>query len=310
MKATPKANECTKQLDFFISELSNHISSQLYEAITSNDDCVRELYKELLKTEKTPNKTLFLKQAGPTEFSKDGCNLSSKYEKELLALRREFLNNYEIIESKYHFYNIAEMPTVKNLRKIEIGIDELLDKDIISGKYFDKDSRFKNISSWFYDLHNRIKEAVLISLDNNSESSTDINDNDFLRYIYKKDAQDIIDLKSSLIRHLEELNTSITPKHKDEKPTTIPDELNTPKAKELFNKTIQAGFMDTSFNFIGTTYQKAYFAERASEYLGLKHKWKPFKALWGFKYFAQTRNETINIYGSVEKQKDIDKIFI
>lgn len=89
----------------------------------------------------------------------------------------------------------------------------------------------------------------------------------------------------------------------------LPDELNTDKAKALFEKTIKAGFMYSNYQFKGTWYQAAYFAEKAAEYLGLRHKWKPFAALWKYKQLAQTRRESRERFGKVTKQDDIDKIF-
>lgn len=89
----------------------------------------------------------------------------------------------------------------------------------------------------------------------------------------------------------------------------LPDELNTDKAKALFEKTIKAGFMESNYQFKGSWYQAAYFAEEAAEYLGLRHKWKPFAALWKYKQLAQTRRESRERFGKVTKQDDIDKIF-
>jgi len=101
---------------------------------------------------------------------------------------------------------------------------------------------------------------------------------------------------------------------KDQKQTVesviIPEELDTPEAREIFNKAIQAGFMNSDYSFNGTRPQMAYFAEKASEYLKLKYKWKPFIQLWNFKYFPQTRRESIDVYGYVDKQDEIDIIFI
>lgn len=89
----------------------------------------------------------------------------------------------------------------------------------------------------------------------------------------------------------------------------LPSELSTDKAKRLFKKAIQAGFMDNSYKFVGTWYQAAYFAEGAAEYLDLKCKWKPFIDLWGYDKLAQTRRESKERFGCVKGQDDIDKLF-
>ena len=89
----------------------------------------------------------------------------------------------------------------------------------------------------------------------------------------------------------------------------LPEELNTDEAKELFNKAIKAGFMDNNYKFIGTWYQAAYFAEIAAEKLRLKYKWKYFQILWGYDKLSQTRRESKERFGKVDKQNDIEKIF-
>lgn len=67
--------------------------------------------------------------------------------------------------------------------------------------------------------------------------------------------------------------------------------------------------MNTDYSFNGTRYQMAYFAEKASEHLKLKFKWEPFTQLWNYKYFAQSRRESKERFGYVDKQDEIDKIF-
>lgn len=93
-------------------------------------------------------------------------------------------------------------------------------------------------------------------------------------------------------------------------PDQLPEELDTPEAREIFDKAIGAGFMNNDYTFNGNKYQMAYFAEKASEHLGLKYKWKPFIELWNYKHFSQTRYETKERYGHVDKQDEIDKIFL
>lgn len=94
-----------------------------------------------------------------------------------------------------------------------------------------------------------------------------------------------------------------------EKVFAVPDELNTDEAKALFDKAIKAGFMNNNYKFVGTRYQAAYFAELAAEKLNLKYKWKYFQILWGYDKLAQTRRESKERFGKVDKQDEIEKIF-
>lgn len=91
----------------------------------------------------------------------------------------------------------------------------------------------------------------------------------------------------------------------------LPEELNTQQAKEYFSKAIKAGFMDDRFQWVeGTTkYQIALFAEICSEKLNIKHKWKPFETLWNVTHLAQTRRESKERFGKVDREKEIIKIF-
>ena len=118
-----------------------------------------------------------------------------------------------------------------------------------------------------------------------------------------------IDLYDSLIRTVEERILTLPDVKEKHKQLSIPVELDTPEARELFDKTIQAGFMNSDYSFNGTRYQMAYFAEKASEHLKLKSKWKPFTQLWNYEYFAQSRRESKERFGYVDKQDEIDKIF-
>lgn len=89
----------------------------------------------------------------------------------------------------------------------------------------------------------------------------------------------------------------------------VPKELDTDEARVIFKRAIDAGFMNEQYKFIGTWYQAAYFAEEAAKRLKLKPKWKYFQELWGYTKLAQTRRESIERFGIVKGQDDIDKIF-
>ena len=89
------------------------------------------------------------------------------------------------------------------------------------------------------------------------------------------------------------------------KKQNLPEVLNTQQAKEYFSKAIKAGFMDDRFQWVkGTTkYQIALFAEICSEKLKIKHKWKTFETLWNVTHLAQTRRESKERFGRVDREK-------
>ncbi len=89
----------------------------------------------------------------------------------------------------------------------------------------------------------------------------------------------------------------------------LPDVLNTDDARKYWKKAKEAGFIDENYNFIGTKYQMAYFAELMGEKLGLKHKWKPFTELWEYDKFSQTRRESKERFGYVVDEEKIEKVF-
>lgn len=89
----------------------------------------------------------------------------------------------------------------------------------------------------------------------------------------------------------------------------MPIELATPQAMEIWDKAKKAGWINDDYSFNGTKYQMAYAAEIMGKALGLKPKWKPFISLWKYKYFAQTRRESVELIGRVERDKDIEATF-
>lgn len=89
----------------------------------------------------------------------------------------------------------------------------------------------------------------------------------------------------------------------------LPIELATPQAMMIWEKAKKAGWINEDYSFNGTKYQMAYAAEIMGDALMLKPKWKPFELLWGYKYFSQTRNESKNRIGKVDREKDIEVSF-
>lgn len=89
----------------------------------------------------------------------------------------------------------------------------------------------------------------------------------------------------------------------------LPEELNTELAHIYWTKAKTLGFVNDDYTFNGTRYQQAYFAELFAEKLGLEDKWKPFKVLWNYNYFSQVRRESLERFGKVDRQKEIEAIF-
>src|SRR5690554_1469705 len=89
----------------------------------------------------------------------------------------------------------------------------------------------------------------------------------------------------------------------------VPQCLQTEKAKIIFKKAIEAGFMNEDYSFNGTRYQMAYFADKAYIKLKLEYRWKYFEELWNIKYLSQTKRETNERFGHVLGQNEIDAIF-
>ena len=89
----------------------------------------------------------------------------------------------------------------------------------------------------------------------------------------------------------------------------VPQCLQTEEAKIIFKKAIEAGFMNEDYSFNGTKYQMAYFADKAYIKLKLEYRWKHFQELWSVTNLSQTRHESIERFGHVPKQDEIDSIF-
>ncbi len=112
--------------------------------------------------------------------------------------------------------------------------------------------------------------------------------------------------KQSNIQRTKEQVKQLTADIKD---SILPTELSTPDAMEIWDKARKADWINDDYTFKGTKYQMAYAAEIMGRALGLKPKWKPFEILWGYKYFPQTRRESKERIGKVEREKDIEEVF-
>lgn len=113
-------------------------------------------------------------------------------------------------------------------------------------------------------------------------------------------------------KEVEYIRDLILEERKPQQPIkTLPKELDTDEAKKWLSKTIEKGFMTDGYQWAKETtrYQIAMWVEIASERLGIKNKWKWAENIWGLKDLAQTRNESKDRFGKVEREKDIEACF-
>ena len=96
--------------------------------------------------------------------------------------------------------------------------------------------------------------------------------NERLRLCILRDDKKYINLYTNLIETVKEKILSLSEindeKH-DHAALSIPDVLDTPEARKIFDKAIQAGFMNPDYSFNGNGNQLALFAGLASDKLGL-----------------------------------------
>lgn len=100
----------------------------------------------------------------------------------------------------------------------------------------------------------------------------------------------------------------------------IPCELDNEKAKTLFQKTINIGLCDNNYRWLKSKALLAYFADKASEYLGLgkgeyygksktKTSWKPFESLFGVSGLAGAKRDWEKTGTLPQGNEDVDKLF-
>lgn len=104
----------------------------------------------------------------------------------------------------------------------------------------------------------------------------------------------------------------------------LPDELNTPEAKALFQKAIEAGLVEQNKNgtyqWKSTKLLLAYFSEKASNKLGLGKSrngtptvnWKLFESIFNEKNIKSAKNDymRLNLSFFPPGSADIDKLFL
>lgn len=110
-----------------------------------------------------------------------------------------------------------------------------------------------------------------------------------------------------------EYQNNFEPRFKEryKQPQQLPEELQTDEAKALFQKAIDAGFVEANGNLYrwnGSRPQLAYFAELASEYLNTD-KFKPYEIAFGKNNLAQEKWKNKEERGAVKRQNEIEILF-
>lgn len=98
----------------------------------------------------------------------------------------------------------------------------------------------------------------------------------------------------------------------------IPNELTTEGAVKLLNGAIEGGLCDIDYKWLKSKALLAYFADRASDYLGLckgeyegkpKTSWKPFETLFGISGLSVAKRDFQNTGSPPIGCCDVDKLF-
>lgn len=201
------------------------------------------------------------------------------------------------------YYDKIVQKNIKNNLNSIIGLLEknvIVTKDIVSYIIDNNDTKIGNEFNEF--ILGDIDKIFSILLNTDNKYNT-----------YKID-KETLDKLINIISEMYYISTSIRyciniNSNSNKETYSIPKELNTEKAKKLFEASIKAGLMDEKLQFNGSKYLAVYFAGEAAKYLGLKKKkWEPFEKLWDYKYLAQTEYEVHARIGKYGKDTDIEKI--
>lgn len=126
--------------------------------------------------------------------------------------------------------------------------------------------------------------------------------------------RDIIEIQKRVQKIIRGAENILSPQpdnstEQKQKTSKLPPELDTPTAHIIWSKAKHNGWINEDYSFNGTKYQMAYAAECMADELKLKYKWKPFEILWNRKHLAQTRRESKERFGKVERDKEIEASF-
>lgn len=218
---------------------------------------------------------------------------------------------------KHEVKMFLEIPQIKRgvqmwwyYRHLDYGSDV----DLGGGDYAieenarDKDRAYKILITMYDDLAVYEEEVQLLVL-RLSKFDTFLHTDDAVRDIIVLDG--IFKTYHNEVEYIRDL--ILENKKNQHPPKILPKELDTDEARRWLSKTIEKGFMVDGYQWAQETtrYQIAYWVEVAcdKDKLGIKNKWKWAQDIWGLKGLAQTRKESIDRFGKVEREKDIDDCF-
>ncbi len=89
----------------------------------------------------------------------------------------------------------------------------------------------------------------------------------------------------------------------------LPEVLATDRAMRLWEKALQAGYVDESYQPLLSRTQSALLADAMAERLGIKEKWKVFEELWHRKYMRNDYNLALTQQQSYMFQDELKRLF-
>ena len=95
----------------------------------------------------------------------------------------------------------------------------------------------------------------------------------------------------------------------DGEPPSLPDVLNTEEARNLWQKAIDAGWVDENFQPLISRTQAALLADAMAKRLAIKEKWKVFELLWNRKNMYRDYYKALNLQQSLAFQDKIKILF-
>jgi hypothetical protein len=85
--------------------------------------------------------------------------------------------------------------------------------------------------------------------------------------------------------------------------------LATDRAMRLWEKALQAGYVDESYQPLISRIQSALLADAMAAGLGIKEKWKVFEELWHRKYMRNDYNLALTQQQSYMFQDELKQLF-
>ena len=90
--------------------------------------------------------------------------------------------------------------------------------------------------------------------------------------------------------------------------SVVPPLLDTPRARELWEKAVEQGWVDEQWQPLLSRPMAALLADRMAEVLDIDAKWKVFEAMWNRKNMRNDYNTALNQQQYDEYRKKIERI--